>query len=196
MSQFNDRSTPLSLLLTRRSGKARDMVGPGPDAEELRTILTAATRVPDHGKIAPWRLVFIPQEARAALGDLLEAAYRAEKPEAGPMELQAARDFAAQAPCLVVALSRPRTDSHIPLGEQELSVGAVCMNLLNAAHALGYVGSWLTGWASFSPAVHAALAEPGERIAGFLFIGSAGRALDERPRPALGEVVRVWTPRP
>lgn len=194
MTRFNDIFSPLSLLLTRRSGKARDMIAPGPDEVQLRTILTAATRVPDHGKIAPWRLVIVPQEARGALADALETAYRAEKPEAGRMELQAARDFAAQAPCLVIVLSRPRTDSPIPLWEQELSSGAVCMNLLTAAHALGFVGSWLTGWAAFSPAVQAALAEPGERIAGFMFIGTPGRPLDERPRPELDEVVRVWKP--
>jgi nitroreductase len=191
MDQFNDLSSPLSLLLTRRSGKARDMVAPGPDEAQLTAILGAAARVPDHGKLAPWRFVVVPTEARSALADGLETAYRAEKPEAGRLELQAARDFALQAPTLVVVLSRPR-ESHIPRWEQEMSAGAATMNLLTAAHASGFVASWLTGWAAFSPAVHALLGEPGERIVGFVFMGSPAKPLEERPRPVLADVVRIW----
>ncbi len=198
MTEFNVRSTPLDLLLTRRSGKARDMVAPGPDADQLVTILRAASRVPDHGKLAPWRFVVVPDPARAALADLLEGAYRGEKPDAGRLELQAMRDFANQAPTLVVVMSRPNPASHIPAWEQQLSVGAACQNLLLAAHALGFAASWLTGWAAYSPEVRQALGEPGELVAGFLFIGTPGRPLDERVRPTLDEVVRIWdgTPRP
>lgn len=198
MTQFNDRSTPLDLLLTRRSGKARDMVAPGPDADQLATILRAATRVPDHGKLAPWRFVVVPDTARGKLAELLESAYRHEKPEAGRLELQAMRDFALQAPTLVVLLSRPNPASHIPSWEQQLSVGAACQNLLLAAHAQGFVANWLTGWAAYSPAVRDAIGEPGEIVAGFMFIGTPAKELEERPRPALDDVVRVWdgTPRP
>jgi nitroreductase len=192
MTMLNDRSTPLDLLLTRRSGKARDMVAPGPDADQLATILRIASRVPDHGKLAPWRFVVVPGEARAKLADLIEDAYRAEKPDAGRLELQAMRDFATQAPCLVVVMSRPNPASHIPAWEQQLSAGAVCMNLLHGAHALGFVASWLTGWSAYSPAVCAAIGEPGELVAGFMFIGSPAKALEERPRPALDDVVRIW----
>ena len=198
MTAFNDRSTPLDLLLTRRSGKARDMVAPGPDSDQLTTILRVAARVPDHGKLAPWRFVVVPDTARAELAELIESAYRAEKPEAGRLELQAMRDFATQAPRLVVVMSRPNPASHIPTWEQQLSAGAACLNLLHAAHAQGFVASWLTGWAAYSPAVRDALGEPGELVAGFMFIGSPAKALEERPRPALDEVVRVWDgpPRP
>jgi nitroreductase len=192
MTELNDRSTPLDLLLTRRSGKARDMIAPGPDADQLTKILRVATRVPDHGKLAPWRFVVVPDTARAKLADLIEIAYRAEKPDAGRLEVQAMRDFATQAPCLVVVMSRPNPASHIPLWEQQLGVGAACLNLLHAAHALGFVASWLTGWAAYSPAVREALGEPGELVAGFMFIGTPGKPLDDRPRPALDEVVRIW----
>lgn len=192
MTEFNDISTPLDLLLTRRSGKARDMAAPGPDADQLATILRAASRVPDHGKLAPWRFVVVPGEARGRLADLLEKAYLDEKPEAGRLELQAMRDYATNAPCLVVVLSHPNPASHIPLWEQQLSVGAVCMNLLNAAHAQGFVANWLTGWPAFSPAVRDALGEPGELVAGFMFIGTPLKPLEERPRPALGDIVRYW----
>lgn len=189
---FNDLSSPAALLATRRTAKPRDMIAPGPDAAQLRAILEAATRVPDHGKLAPWRFVVIPDDRRQALADLLTAAYRAERPEAGRLELEAMESFAHQAPTLVVALSAPVAGSKIPLWEQELSAGAACMTLLHAAHAQGFAGCWLTGWAAYSDAVRDAFGGPGDRIAGFLFIGTPGRPLEERPRPAFDSVVRTW----
>jgi nitroreductase len=189
---FNDTSTALALLRTRRSGKPRDMIVPGPNAIQLRTMLEAAIRVPDHGKLAPWRFVIVGSGQRQRLADVLTAAYRAEKPEAGRLEIEAMEQFAHQAPTLVVALSAPVGVSKIPLWEQELSVGAACMNLLTAVHASGFVGSWLTGWPTYSNAVRDAFGGPGERIAGFIFIGSPGRALEERPRPDYDKVVINW----
>jgi nitroreductase len=191
---FNDTHTPLSLLLSRRSGKPRDMVAPGPDAEQMAIILSAASRVPDHGKLTPWRFVTVAANQRDALADLLVTAYRAEKPDAGKLELDAMVQFAQQAPSLVVVLSSPVSSSKIPLWEQELSVGAACMQLLNAAHALGFVGGWLTGWPTYSNHVRDAFGSVDERIAGFIFIGSPSKALEERPRPNLSDVVRAWQP--
>jgi nitroreductase len=189
---FNDRTTPLSLLATRRSGKPRDLVAPGPDAAELETILTIAARTPDHGKLAPWRFVVVAPEQRAALADVITTAYRAERPQAGTSEIASLVQFAEQAPTLVVVLSAPRTESHIPLWEQEMSAGAACMNLLHAAHALGYAGGWLTGWPSYSSAVRDAFGADPERIAGFMFLGTPSRQLDERPRPILENIVTKW----
>ena len=194
MPMFNDTRSPLALLHSRRSGKPRDMIAPGPDAAQLDAILRAAIRVPDHGKLAPWRFVIIGRDQREALRDLLVKAYTAEKPEAGRLEIEAMEQFARQAPTLIVALSSPVNESKIPLWEQQLSVGAACMNLLSAAHALGFVGSWLTGWPAYSDAVRDAFGVVGERIAGFLFIGSPARALEERPRPDFKSVVRHWNP--
>lgn len=191
---FNDRTTAASLLATRRSGKARDLVAPGPDAGQLREILQTAMRVPDHGKLAPWRFVTVAADQRTALGTALEAAYVSEKPDAGRLERETARSFAHQAPTLVIVLSRPVTTSHIPLWEQELSAGAATTMLCAAAHAAGFTANWLTTWAAYSPAVHALLAEPGERIAGFVFIGTAAKPLEERPRPDYDDVVRAWHP--
>ncbi len=189
---FNDRTSALALLHSRRSGKPRDMVAPGPDAAQMEAILKAATRVPDHGKLAPWRFVIVAADQRAALAALLTSAYQTEKPEAGKLELEAMEQFARQAPALVVALSSPRTESHIPLWEQELSSGAACMQLLNAVHAQGFVGGWLTGWPAYSEAVRDAFGAAPERIAGFIFIGSPSRDLDERPRPDFPAVVSQW----
>ena len=190
MDSFNDTSSTARLLATRRSGKAREMLAPGPDAGQLQVILAAAARVPDHGKLNPWRFVVIAN--RAAFADALLAIYRESKPDAGRLEVEAVQQFATQAPCLVVVLSSPKP-SHIPLWEQELSVGAACQNLVLAAHAHGFVANWLTGWAAFDEKLLALLggAAP-ERIAGFFFIGSQGKPLEERPRPDLAAIISHW----
>lgn len=191
-AMFNDLTTPAAMLATRRSGKPRDMVAPGPDAAELDAILRTAARVPDHGKLAPWRFVTVAADRRDAFAEMLRAAYLADKPGAGRLELDAVDQFARQAPGLVVVLSSPRTESHIPLWEQELSAGAACMQLLNAATAHGFVGGWLTGWAAYSDRVRDAFGAAPERIAGFIFLGSPSRDLDERPRPDLAKVSSAW----
>ena len=189
---FNDRSTPLSLLSSRRSGKPRDLAAPGPDMAQLEEMCAIAARTPDHGKLAPWRFVIVAPEQRARLAQVITDAYRAERPEAKRVEIEALEQFAHQAPALVVVLSSPRADSKIPLWEQELSAGAACMNLLHAAHAMGFAGGWLTGWAAYSDAVRDAFGAAPERIAGFVFIGTPGRPLDERPRPDPAAVIGHW----
>ena len=189
---FNDLSSPAALLASRRSGKPRDMVAPGPDAAQWRAILAAAIRTPDHGKLAPWRIVTIATDRRPAFAAMLKAAYLADKPAAGRLELEAIGQFAHQAPTLAVVLSAPARASQIPVWEQELSAGALCMNLLAATHAAGFVGGWLTTWAAYSDAVRDAFGGPHDRIAGFLFIGTPSRPLDERPRPDFDSVVSAW----
>ena len=191
-AMFNDRATPLSLLATRRSGKPRDLAAPGPDDAQLHRILEIAARTPDHGKLAPWRFVIVPADRRAALARVIIEAYRAERPQAARLEIEALEQFATQAPALVVVLSSPRTESHIPLWEQELSAGAACMNLLQAAHAMGFAGGWLTGWSAYSDAVRDAFGADPERIAGFIFLGTPGKQLEERPRPDLQKIISIW----
>ncbi|HEX8486664.1 nitroreductase [Sphingomonas sp.] len=187
---FNDTASPLSLLATRRSGKPRDLIAPGPDADQLADILRIAARTPDHGKLNPWRFVVV--DDRDALSALICDAYRAERPDARRLEIEAMDQFSRQAPALVVVLSSPRPESHIAIWEQELSAGAACMNLLHAAHAHGFAGAWLTGWASYSDAVRDAFGQAPERIAGFMFLGTPSRALDERPRPEMTAIVSHW----
>jgi nitroreductase len=191
-AMFNDTSTPLSLLATRRSGKPRDLVAPGPDADELQTMIAVAARTPDHGKLAPWRFVIVPPDRRAQLAEVITSAYRAERPQAARLEIEALEQFANQAPTLVVVLSSPRTDSHIPLWEQELSAGAACMNLLHAAHAMEFAAGWLTGWSAYNDVVRDAFGAAPERIVGFVFIGSPAKQLEERPRPDLGKIISIW----
>ncbi len=191
---FNDRATPLSLLQTRRSGKPRDMVAPGPSPEQLREMIAIAARTPDHGKLAPWRFVIVPDDARQALVERLIEIQRAEKPDCTVRDEEATAQFVTQAPALVVVLSAPVHGHKIPLWEQELSAGAACMNLLHAAHACGFVGGWLTGWVAYSDKVRDLFGEAPQRIAGFVFIGTPGRDLDERPRGELSEIVHEWNP--
>lgn len=189
---LNDLSSPKALLATRRSGKPRDMIAPGPSDSELRAMLRAATRVPDHGKLAPWRFVIVDADQREAFAALLERAYRETRPDPGRLEIEANEQFAYQAPTLVVALSKPAHASHIPIWEQELSAGAACMNLVTAATAHGYVAGWLTGWAAYSPMVRDAFGASDEKIGGFIFIGTPSRPLEERPRPDHDAVVSRW----
>jgi nitroreductase len=190
---LNDASSPLSLLATRRSGKPRDLVAPGPDDGQLAQMLEIAARTPDHGKLAPWRFVVVPADRRDALSDLITTAYRAERPQAARLEIEALDQFARQAPTLVVVLSAPKPESHIPLWEQELSAGAACMNLLHAAHAAGFAAGWLTGWAAYADSVRDAFGAAPEKIVGFVFIGTPSRPLEERPRPESDKIVRYWT---
>jgi nitroreductase len=191
---LNDLTTPLSLLKTRRSGRPRDLVEPGPDATQLQEILEIASRTPDHGKLHPWRFVHVPRKGRAALAELLHGAYREKNPDAGRLEIEATERFAHQAPTLVVVLSSPVEGTKIPVWEQELACGAACMNLLHAAHAMGFAAGWITGWATFSDTVNRALGKEGERIAGFFFIGTPAVPLEERPRPQLERILSEWPP--
>jgi nitroreductase len=193
-SMLNDRSSILSLLETRRSARPREMVGPGPSPEELERILTIAARSPDHGKLAPWRFVTVADDQRGALAALLRTALSEEDPGAPPAKYQKEEEFARYAGQLVVLISAPVEDHKIPVWEQHLSCGAAGMNLLLAAHATGFVAGWLTGWRAYSERVRSAFCGPGERIAGFIFIGQPGRDIEERERPSLEAVCRHWQP--
>jgi len=192
---LNDRSSLLSLLQTRRSAKPRLMTGPGPTRQELEQMLAIAARIPDHGKLAPWRFVMVGEEQRDALAALFREALEAEDPAATAAHHAKEEEFAHYGGTLIVLVSAPVQNHKIPVWEQELSCGAAGMSLLLAAHALGYVAGWVTGWRAYSPLVTAGLCQPGERIAGFIFIGNSSVELDERPRPKLDEVVREWTPK-
>jgi nitroreductase len=187
---FNDLTSLPAYLATRRSGKPRDMIAPGPDAAQLRQMLSLATRTPDHGKLFPWRFVVI--EDRKILSDIMAQGFLAANPDARPAQIEAATAPAAMAPTLIALLYAPQTSAKIPAWEQQLSVGAAAMNLLHAAHALGFVGSWITGWACYDETVRAALCEGDEQLAGFFFIGTPAQELEERPRPEYDAVVRHW----
>ena len=191
-TMLNDRSSPLSLLETRRSAKPRELVGPGPTDADMRRILTIAARIPDHRKLHPWRFITIADDQRDALEAVLRDALAKENPDASDAHFEKEREFAHYAGQLVVLVSTPTPGHKIPVWEQQLSCGAAGMNLLLAAHALGYVAGWVTGWRAYSERVRSAFCEAGDRIAGFIFIGHPSRELEERDRPALDEIARPW----
>jgi nitroreductase len=180
----------LSRLQQRRSVPARWLGEPGPGPEEIETLLTVAARVPDHGKLIPWRFILIEGEARHRLGDLLATAFQADQPGADAEKVEAERSRFAQAPLVVAVVSRVVPHVKIPDWEQVLSAGAVCMNLLNAATALGFGATWLTGWAAYDRRVLDALGlSAGERIAGFVHVGTTTEHPGDRPRPNLADIV-------
>jgi len=181
---LNDTTTILSLVHSRRSGSAKAMTGPGPSAGELDTILKAAIRVPDHGKLAPWRFILFEGEARARFGELLADCVRQDDAQASGERLDVERNRFLRAPVIVGVISRVRESIPIPEWEQILSAGAVCQNILIASHALGYVANWITEWCAYHPRVKDALGlKSGERVAGFIYIGTSAVALEDRPRP-------------
>jgi nitroreductase len=180
----------LDLLLSRRSGSAKTMTGPGPSPEELRTILTAGARVPDHKKLFPWRFIIFEDDGRKRMGELLAKITAEDDPKASEDRIGMERHRFQRAPVVVGVVSRVRENIPIPMWEQELSAGAACQNMLLAAHAMGYVGNWLTEWCAFDNRVRDALGlKNGERIAGFLYFGKAAEPLEERVRPNLDDLI-------
>ncbi len=181
---FNTPSSEAyDLLMHRRSVKTRDMQDPSPDREALEKILAAGMRVPDHGKLAPWRFVVLTGPERAKLGKAITDGMIAEF-ESSPKVAEKMSGYATQAPTLIIAVYSPNTSRPIPEWEQKLSTGAACQNMVIAATALGYGAQWLTGWASYSKYVARALnMTADEKIAGFMFFGSHSRSPTERPRP-------------
>ena len=185
----------LDLLLGRRSAKAAALTEPGPSPAELAAILTVAARVPDHKKLVPWRFVLFEGEARAAFGRvLLKACAAEEKEPPSAMRLETERTRLLRAPTVVAVVSRVTPNPGAPEWEQILSCGAACFNLCLAANALGYGTCWITEWYSYSNAVRAALGLAGnERLAGFIYIGTAKEQQADRERPDLTKIVSRWT---
>jgi nitroreductase len=193
---MNDDRRPMNdtiaLLMGRRSAPPAVMTGPGPTAEELDTILTVASRVPDHGKLAPWRFVVFEGAARERAGRIAEMIRLEDAPDLDDKAKAEELGRFARAPLVVAVVSRAAPHVKIPEWEQVLSAGAVCMSLIVAARALGFSATWLTEWPAYDARFRAAigLAEH-ERIAGFIHIGRAP-AIEDRPRPPLSEIVTTF----
>ena len=183
----------IDLLLTRRSGRARDMIGPGPTRQQLETILKAGMRVPDHGKLAPWRFVVFEGEARAQFGAIISEAFKAANSDAGEETLAFETKRFMRAETVVVVVSEIRNTKKVPEWEQILSSGAVCQNMLLAAHAQGLYGQWISEWLSFDKNVHKALGmEDEDRISGVLYFGQMEQPQVERDRPDFDAKVSWW----
>ena len=185
----------LRFLRQRRSVPSRLLGEPGPDAAQLRAMLDEAVRVPDHGKLAPWRFLAIRGDARHALGELLAARSRERDPAAPEAVVEKDRQRFSQAPLVLAVIARTTPGHKVPEREQLLSGGAVCFALLQAAQALGFGAQWLTGWAAYDPVVCARLGlGDNESVLGFIHVGTAAEAAPERQRPDAGALLGEWTP--
>jgi nitroreductase len=179
----------IELLTTRISCKAVALTAPGPSGAEIDQLLTIACRVPDHGKLAPWRFILFEGESQLAAGAAIAAAFQAKYPDAQPEQLEFERRRLAHAPLVIAVVSRAAPHVKIPEWEQVLSAGAAAMNLVLAAHALGYSANWITGWYAYDRGVLDALGLAShERIAGFIHIGTPSGPVQDWPRPSLSEI--------
>lgn len=188
-----DRQAAIDFLKTRRSPKLRSLTEPSPTGDELTQMLTIASRVPDHGKLVPWRFIVIQGDRRQHLCEIIGAAYDEDHPDANDAACDEARKRLTHAPLVVAVVYSPKDHPKIPAWEQQLTVGAVCMNLINAARAMGYAGLWLTEWYAFDRRVlDATSVETNERLAGFIHIGTEQDPRDDRVRPELADIVTVY----
>ncbi|MCP3477531.1 nitroreductase [Bradyrhizobium sp. CCGUVB1N3] len=180
----------IDLLKTRRSVKPREMAGPGPSPSELETILTIGARVPDHGKLAPWRFIVFEGEARMRAGEVIARVFARKNPGAPATDIEIERKRLTDAPLVIGIVSFTKPHPKVPAWEQELSAGASAMNIVTAATALGYGACWLTGWFAFDRDVLEGLGlKPDEKLAGLVHIGRPTKPSEDRPRPALSEIV-------
>ena len=183
----------LEFLLTRRSRPWRTITAPAPDRDSLNTLLTAAARTPDHGKLEPWRFIVLGRPALDAMAQ--QVGERGVATQVDPEKLAKAQDEYATSPLAVVVVASPKATDKIPAMEQHYSAGAVCLGLLNASLAAGWGANWLSGWPSRDPEITAWLGiEPGEAIAGVIHIGTETATPPERPRPDLDKLTTWFTP--
>lgn len=189
ITEFNlSAPNALDLLLTRRSGSAKAMQEPGPSKKQVTQILKAGARAPDHGKLFPWRFILFEGKGRERAGDILAQVTQADGERTKQVEEERGRFL--RAPLVIGVISAAREQHKIPVWEQELSAGAVCQNILVAATALGFVGQWVTEWYAYHPVVKDRLGlKAGERVAGFIYVGTAKDGLEERPRPDMARIV-------
>lgn len=180
----------IELLKTRRSMKPREMTGPGPSPAEIDTILTIGARVPDHGKLAPWRFILFEGDARVRAGEIIAKVFARKNPQASSAEIEIEKKRLTDAPLVIGIVSFTKPHPKVPPWEQELSAGASAMNIVTAATALGYGACWLTGWFAFDRDVLDGFGlKADEKLAGFIHIGTATKRSEDRPRPSLSDIV-------
>jgi nitroreductase len=183
----------LQLLKTRRSVKPMELIAPAPSEAEVDTLLGIASRVPDHGKLTPWRFIVFAGDARLAAGKIIADAFRATRADATPDQIEFEEKRLARAPLVIAVVSRAGSHVKIPEWEQELSAGASAMSLVLAAHAMGYAASWITEWYAYDRGVLDKLGlAANERIAGFVHIGTPAKPPEDRERPALSAIVTKY----
>ncbi|MDR3535656.1 MAG: nitroreductase family protein [Acetobacteraceae bacterium] len=181
----------LECLLGRTSAPL--LMAPGPNRTELDTMLQAAVRAPDHGRLRPWRFVIIPEEQRTRFGVVLATSLHRREPDASPEALQRESAKALRAPVIVVVAAHVAREHKIPAVEQLAATAAAAANIMLAAHAQGYGAVWKTGAPAYDPGVRVALGlEPEDEILGFLYLGTRTGAASPLPRPPASDFTSVW----
>ena len=187
----------INLLLTRRSVLAKALGEPGPNDQQLQTILRAGLRIPDHGRAEPWKIQVLDASAQRALGEFSATLFRSENPKAKDVLIEFERERPQRSPVLLIVSFHPNKQklTKIPEVEQLLSTGAMCQNILVATQALGYNAQWVTDWPAYHPEIRRFLGHDEEtQIVGFIHIGTAAEPPKERPRPDLDSIVSEWKP--
>jgi nitroreductase len=194
MTELNNKSSLLAFLRSRKSASAKAMGDPGPDKDQLSAILDMAVRVPDHGKLSPWRFIVFRGEARSKVGEAFAAVWGKAHPGHGIDSLDFQRKLFARAPVVVAVVSAAKTHAKIPVWEQQMSAGAVCFNLELAAQAHGFDVQWQTDWVAYDHEAKSAMGvRDDEAIAGLIYIGTSSAALEDRPRPDASALTMYWS---
>lgn len=195
MTHLNDTSSVLAFLKSRKSASAKAMTGPGPDARQLQELLEIAVRVPDHGKLAPWRFIVFEGQARATVGQGFAKVWAQTHPEHGAEIVEFQRGLFMRAPLVVTVVSTAALHGKIPVWEQHMSAAAVCYNMVLAATALGFHAQWQTDWVAYDDGAKSVMGvKPAENVAGIIYIGQSTVALEDRPRPAVSQLVIYGAP--
>lgn len=194
MSQFNDTSSLLAFLKTRKSASVKAMTGPGPNAGQLDDMLSLAVRVPDHGKLMPWRFISFSGDARAEVGKRFSARWGELHPDHGHESLDFQAKLFMRAPTVVAVVSKAAAHPKIPVWEQQMSAAAVCFNLILAAQAHGFDAQWQTDWVAYDAGAKSKMGiGSDEQVAGIIYIGTSAVALEDRPRPDAGSLHTIWS---
>lgn len=193
MTKLNDQSSLLGFLKTRKSASAKAMGGPGPDASQLGDMLSIAVRVPDHGKLNPWRFVVFEGGARAGVGDLFAKRFAELHPDYQADSIEYQKGLFTRAPVVVAVVSTAAEHIKIPVWEQVMSSAAVCFNLVLAAQAHGFDAQWQSDWVAYDDGAKAAMGiAPQEKVSGLIYIGTSSVPLEDRPRPDAAALTIHW----
>jgi nitroreductase len=193
MTNLNDTASLLNFLKSRKSASAKAMGGLGPNAEQLHEILNIAVRVPDHGKLNPWRFIVFEGSARGGVGAKFKDVWARRHPEHGPESLEFQAGLFTRAPVVVAVVSTAAPHAKIPVWEQQLSAAAVCFNMVLAAQAVGFDAQWQTDWVAYDEAAKSAMGiAVKEQVAGLIYIGTSSTVLEDRPRPDVAALVTKW----
>lgn len=193
MTELNDRSSLLRFLKTRKSASAKAMAGPGPTAAQLQDLLSIAVRVPDHGKLNPWRFIVFEGDARGRVGEKFAQRFAVLHPDYPADSIAFQNGLFTRAPVVVAVISTAAEHVKIPIWEQQMSASAVCFNLVLAAQGHGFDAQWQTDWVAYDDGAKQVMGvAANEKVAGIIYIGTSTVPLEDRPRPDATALTTVW----